>query len=157
MSINLVSPVTGASVPGFTTPGYGVTVDFAPEGNGRSKQYAVTSLSGTQTGVRTHSATDPFTKTWTRPKSFRSALVPDPNTGVVRPNGRNVYEILTRKGTLPAVGQTPQVSYHRQSFEIVAGADVADAANVKALVSFSYGADAAQSGGLAQMLLDGII
>ena len=62
MAISLTSPITGAAVTGLTSPTYTVAVDTPP--NTWSKQWAVTALGGTQTGVDTSSsASRPFTLT----------------------------------------------------------------------------------------------
>jgi len=70
MTISYTNPVTGAAQTGLTSPTYTLVADIAPDVNGR--QWAVSALGGTQTGVRTHSASDPFTITVMRPKVFQS-------------------------------------------------------------------------------------
>lgn len=59
MAYSPSSPVTGGTQTGLTSPTYTLTADIAPSALG--KQHAVTALGGTQTGVRTSSAADPFT------------------------------------------------------------------------------------------------
>jgi hypothetical protein len=59
MSFAPTSPVTGAAQSGLTAPTYTLTADVAPAQN--AKQYAVTALGGTQTGVISHSVAAPFT------------------------------------------------------------------------------------------------
>lgn len=52
MTISLTTPVTGAAQTGLTSPTYTHVVDTPP--NAYTKQYAVTALGGTQTGVDVH-------------------------------------------------------------------------------------------------------
>lgn len=155
MTIALSSPVTGAAQTGLTTPGYGVVADTPPGPNG--KQWAVTSLTGTQTGVRTHSASDPFTVTFERPSTVRAAPIPNPVTGVIGNVPRNTYKARVRKGVIPVVGQNPQVMLQTGVFDIPAGADLADPANVRAGTSLFIGALSQQSSGWGDTLLSAVI
>jgi hypothetical protein len=156
MSINVTSPVTGATVAGLTSPTYTTAVDIYPGGvNGR--QYAVTALGGTQTGVRAHAVSDPFTTAFTRPVTPKALQSPNPVTGRYGNVAKNVYSQVTRKGTNYAANQAPEISLARQYFEIPSGSDSYDAPNVRALVSFHLGAAAQQSSGLADMLINGVL
>ena len=82
MSFSLTSPVTGAAQAGLTSPTYTHAADTPPDVN--AKQYAVTSLGGTQTGVLAHSVAAPFTTAMFRPKSFKALAPVNPVTGVLR-------------------------------------------------------------------------
>jgi hypothetical protein len=155
MSISLSSPVTGGAQTGLTTPTYTVITDTAPGTNG--KQYAVTALGGTQTGVRVHSASDPFTVTFERPVTVKQAPIPNPVTGVIGNVPRNSYKARVRKGVLPAVGQNPQVMLHTLVSDVPAGGDLADPANVRAGTSLLIGALSQQSQGYGDMLIQAVI
>jgi len=155
MSIALTSPVTGSAQTGFTSPTYTVVADTAPTSSG--KQWAVTAIGGTQTGVRTHSASDPFTITFERPATVRSAPIPNPVTGVIGNVPRNTYKTRVRKGVLPAAGQNPQVMLQTGVFDVPAGADLADPANVRAGTSLFIGALNQQSAGWGDTLNSAVI
>jgi len=96
------TPVTGAAQTGFTSPTYTLSVDTYPGVNG--KQHAVTATGGTQTGVRTHSVSDPFTISGGRPTSLRSLPAVNGNGGYSSVP-RNTYFVITRKGVNIAANQ----------------------------------------------------
>lgn len=136
MPIDITTTVTGLAIGGLTAPTYALTADTGPTIN--SRRSIVTALGGTQTGVRIHAPTDPFDITVSKP--LRSLPVPRPNpiSGVVPAAvGRNRYETRFRKGTLPLMGQSPQVSEIMIQENIVSGADVNDAANLAAMYSLA--------------------
>jgi hypothetical protein len=155
MSIAVTSPVTGSTQTGLTSPTYTVVTDTAPGTNG--KQWAVTALGGTQTNVRAHSASDPFTVTFERPVNVRQAPIPNPVTGVIGNVPRNTYKCRVRKGVIPVVGQNPQVSLHTSVHDVPAGADLADSANVRAGLSLFIGALSQQSAGWGDTLNTAVI
>lgn len=155
MTINFTSPVTGAAQTGLTTPTYTLTADVAPDANAR--QQAVTALGGTQTGVRTHSASDPFTITSFRPKVFQALGKPNPVTGVIKYVPMNRYRVLTRKGVLPLAGQASVPSMIDTIFSIPAGSDTADSANLRAALSLHFGALSQQSAGIGDTVVTGIM
>lgn len=155
MPFNLTSPITGAAQTGFTAPTYTLTADNAPPGSG-GKQWAVTALGGTQTGVTAHSIARPFTITVMPPKSWKT-LEAVGNDGVIRTVPRNTVRVLGRIGCLPLAGQANQVAIFRGSLEIPAGADTADAAQIRALLSATIGALSQQSAGLGDSLISGIL
>lgn len=149
------SPVTGAAQSTFTSPTYTLTLDVAPDVNG--KQYAVTTLGGTQTGVRTHAVSDPFTVTFVRPKVPKTLPSANPVTGKYASIPRNTYAQITRKGVLPAVNQAAEVAICRSYYDIPAGSDSYDAPNVKALVSLHNGVAWQQASGMGDTLVSGIM
>lgn len=151
---NPSSPVTGSSQTGLTTPTYTLTTDVAPNNNG--KQHAVTALGGTQTGVNAHSVSSPFTITFVRPKSLRVLGAPNANGHI--PNvPRNVYKLIVRKGVTPAADQPQQTMLVNVSIHVPAGADTYDAANVRAALSAAIGVLDAQSSGIGDSAIDGIL
>lgn len=137
MSFDINTAVTGAAMTGLTTPTYTLSSDQPPSINAR--QSIVTALGGTQTGVRTHSPSDPFSLTPVKPVKALPPPRPNPVTGVVGPAGRNKTSVLFRKGTVPVVGQNPQVSDVRLEMNIIAGAEINDKPNVAALLSLVGG------------------
>lgn len=154
MSVTL-SNITGGAQTGFTTPGYTVTADVAPDTNG--KQVAVTAITGTQTGVRAHSVSDPFTITYTRPKVPKTLPSPNPITGKYGNVPENEYTVVIRKGVNIAANVAPMIAIKRVSTRIPAGADAYDAPNVRALESAFVGVSNQQSAGVGDMLVSGII
>jgi len=155
MAFALTTPVTGGAQTGFTAPTYTITADTAPTVNG--KQWAVTALGGTQTGVTVHSVASPFTITFSRPASFKILGKANPITNVIANVPTNVYKMLIRKGVLPLAGQPYAMFLARQEFAVPAGADTADAANCRAVVSLMSGAVSQQSAGIGDTLVSGII
>lgn len=155
MTINVTSPITGSAQTGLTSPTYTIVADIAPAPNGR--QYAVTSLGGTQTGVTTHSVASPFTITAYRPQTFRSLGKAHPVTGVVSDVPNNVYSVLVRKGVTPLSGQPFAVATVKIIVGVPAGSDTVDAANVRAMLSAGFGVIAQQSAGVGDTAVSGVL
>lgn len=137
MSITLTTPVTGAAQTGFTTPTYTVALDTAPDVN--MKQWAVSALGGTQTGVSTHSGSSPFTVNFIKPKQYKALGKPNPVTGLIKNVAKNPFKVVSRKGVLPLAGQPVQIMPITTNIEVPAGADLADPANIRAALSFHIG------------------
>lgn len=155
MTFALSSPVTGGAQTGLTSPTQSYTADLAPDNNG--KQYAVTTLGGTQTGATLHSVASPFTVTMVRPRVFRSLGKPNPTTGLIRDVPRNTYKILTRKGVLPLAGQPYTTMLITTVIDVPAGADTADPVNIRAGLSAHFGALNQQSAGIGDTVVSGIL
>lgn len=156
MSFTLTSPVTGGAQTGFTSPTYTIVSDTAPTSAG--KQYAVSALGGTQTGVDSSSTPSrPFTITLSRPPVLRQLSAVDPNTGVLRSVPRNVYKILVRKGVTPLAGQSAVPVFLTATLDIPAGADAADTANVRASLSLLIGALNSISASIGDTVVTGVI
>lgn len=155
MTVSLTSPVTGSAQTGLTSPTYTTVVDTPP--NAYSKQYAVTALGGTQTGVDVHGASKPFTVTFSRPANIRTAPVPSPVTGVMPNSPRNVYTALCRKGMAPGVGQNPQTMTFRLDMGVPAGADLVEPEEIRAGLSFFIGSLNQQSAGLGDTLVTALL
>lgn len=156
MTVSLTSPVTGSAQTGLTSPTYTLTLDTAPDING--KQWAVTALGGTQTGVAAHSVASPFTITFWRPKLLRMLGVPNPVTGVLALNQvpNNVYRLVTRKGVIPLAGQAARVAAIETVVTVPAGSDTADAEDLRAAVSAHIGALNQVSAGFGDTLTTGV-
>jgi hypothetical protein len=155
MTITVTSPIAGAAQTGLTSPTYTLTADVAPDNNG--KQNAITALGGTQTGVTSHSVAAPFTITAIRPKILKGLGKANPVTGVVNNVPRNSYKVITRKGVLPLVGQPYTNMLITTIIEVPAGADLADAPNVRAALSAHIGALSQQSIGIGDTAVSGVI
>jgi hypothetical protein len=155
MSFALTSPITGQAQTGFTAPTYTHVTDSAPDISG--KQVAVTALGGTQTGVTTHSMSSPFTLTFFRPKVFRFLGKPNPTTGLIKDIPRNTFKLITRKGVLPLAGQPFQNLQITTTIDLPAGADTADAPNVRAALSAHFGALVQQSAGVGDTAVSGVV
>lgn len=153
--INLTSPITGSAQTGFTTPTYTFVEDVAPDTNG--KQVAVTALGGTQVGVVAHSGSSPFTLTFWKQKVYKLLGVPNPVTGVIRDVANNGGGFIVRKGVTPLVGQPVRVADITVRWNIPAGADSNDAANVRAMFSAAIGALSQQSAGIGDTAVTNII
>jgi len=155
MTISLTTPITGAAQTGFTSPVYYIVSDNAPDTNG--KQFAVTSVGGTQANVTGHSVASPFTLTFVRPKVFKLVGQPNPTTGIIRAIPKNSYKLIIRKGVIPAVNQPPNVLLIDCSINVPAGADTYDANNVRAAISAFVGALSQISAGLGDTLITGLL
>jgi len=140
---------------GFTSPTYTHVADTAPDITG--KQVAVTAVGGTQVGVTTHTIASPFTITVFRPKAFRSLGKANPVTGVIRDVPRNTFKVITRKGVTVLAGQPYTNLQITTIVEIPAGADTADAPNVRAALSAHLGALSQQTSGLGDTCVSGVI
>lgn len=149
------SPVTGAAVAGLTTPTYTLTTDTAPTING--KQFAITALGGTQTGVDLNTVSKPFSVSFFRPASLRALPQANPLTGVIKNVPLNTYKLITRKGVLPAANQVPIVARITTIIEVPAGADTFEPEDLRALVSLHFGVGSAQASGIADTIISGII
>lgn len=155
MSFSPTSPITGAAQTGLTSPTYTHVVDVAPDVNG--KQYAVSALGGTQTGVTVHSVASPFTLSMFRPKVYKQLGTPNPVTGVIASVARNVHKVIIRKGVTPLAGQPFQTMLFTFSMEVPAGSDTADPANVRAALSAAIGLLNQQSAGIGDTLVSGVL
>lgn len=154
MSVNL-SAITGATVPGFTTPTYTPTADVSPSANG--KQWAITAIGGTQSGVDLNSVSKPFTVSFFRPAILKALPAANPVTGVVKNIPVNTYKMITRKGANPALNQAPQIVRITTIFEVPAGVDTYEPEDLKAAVSAHIGALNQQSSGIADTLVQGVL
>lgn len=156
MSFSLSGAITGGAQTGFTSPTYTVTADNAPDN--RSKQYAITALGGTQTGVVAHSVNAPFTQTVRRPSVLKTLVMAVLN-GVTGQYSRipfNDYVIITRKAAQVAAGQWVTNEY-RTTLHVAAGTETYDASNVRAGVSMHIGGTSANSAGLGDLVTTGIL
>lgn len=156
MSLALTSPVTGGAQTGFTTPAFVIATDQPPNG-AVGKQYAVSSLTGTMTGVDTSSSPSrPFTVTLVRPPVLRALPPVNAATGLLGSVPRNTYKVYVRKGVTPLAGQAAQVMNLTVTLDIPAGADTADAPNVRGGLSLLIGALTQISASIGDTLISGV-
>jgi len=155
MTFALTSPLTGGAQTGFTSPTYTLVSDLAPDVNG--KAYVVTALGGTQAGVTAHSVGSPFGLTWWRQKVFKTLGKTNPSTGLLPSVPFNRQKLVTRKGLTPLAGQPVSVGTITTIIEIPAGADTADAPNVRAMISAHVGALSNQSSGIGDTIVTGVV
>jgi hypothetical protein len=155
MTFALTSPITGAAQTGLTSPTYTLTADTPPNAN--SKQSVVTALGGTQTGVISHTVAAPFSIAMFRPQNPQVLGPVSPVTGVLTKIPRNTYKVVTRKGVLPLAGQSYQPMIVTTTIEVPAGADSADAPNVRAALSAHIGALSQQSAGIGDTTVQGVL
>lgn len=153
--ITMPASITGAAQTGLTSPTYTLSVDNPPDIN--AKQSAVTALGGTQTGVDAHSVARPFTVTVARPKTFQSLGKQNPVTGVLNSVGRNTYKILTRKGLTVLAGQPSVSGIVRTEIEVPAGSDIADPANLRAMLSAHIGFLQQLAAGIGDTTVNGVL
>lgn len=156
MTVALTTPVTGSAQTGLTSPTYTIATDIYPGGvNG--KQWAVTALGGTQTNVRVHAVSDPFTIAFTRPTTPKALQSANPVTGRYGTIAKNSYSVIVRKGVNFAANQAPEVALTRCYFEVPAGADAYDSANIRAMNSLFIGSVTQVSAGLGDTQVTGIL
>lgn len=156
MSFAPSSPVTGAAQTGLTSPTYTLSADVYPAGvNG--KQYAVTTLGGTQTGVRVHSIDSPFTIAMTRPKTVRSApgAADISNRGVPIP--KNEFSVIVRKGVTASSYAATQVELIKMTISVPAGAGLNDEVNLRAALSLLFGTLWANSSAIGDTVVNAVL
>lgn len=156
MSFNMIGAITGGAQTGFTTPGYTLSADNATDV--RSKQSAVTALTGTQTGVVVHSVNAPFTVTVRRPLFFKTLVLAVLNgvTGQFTKVPFNEHVVLVRKAAQIATNQW-WVNEHRLTNKVYAGTETFDQPNLKGGVSFLVGFINTNSSGMTDELVNGVL
>lgn len=155
MTFSLTSPVTGAAQSNLTTPTYTHVADTPPDAT--AKQYAVTALGGTQTGVNPSSVSSPFTTSMFRPKNYQYLGKPNPTTGLIARVPRNVYKVITRKGVTPLAGQPIAPLLITTVIEVPAGSDLADPVSVSAALSMHIGSLTQASSGIGDTVRSGVL
>jgi hypothetical protein len=125
--------------------------------NINAKQWVVTALGGTQTGVVAHSVSAPFSIAMFRPQNPQVLSPVNPVTGVLTKVPTNTYKVIGRKGVLPLAGQAYKTLVATLVLEIPAGSDTADSANVRALLSAMFGAVSQASAGIGDTCITGTL
>lgn len=155
MAFSLTSPVTGGAQTGFTSPTYTVIVDTPPDIN--AKQYVVSALGGTQTGVTAHAVGNPFTISMFRPKQFKQLGSPNPATGVISNVPTNSWKFIVRKGAAPLAGQPIKTMVLTLTIDLPAGVEVANPAEIRGALSALFGSVWQQSAALGDTLVQGVL
>jgi len=155
MAFAPTSPITGATQSGLTTPTYTIAQDSNPDNNG--KQYYVSALGGTQSGVTAHSVASPFTLSCFRPKVLKTLQPVNPVTGVLRSVPMNTYKVITRKGVVPLSGQASKTAVITSELNIPAGSDLADPLSLRAALSAHIGLLSQISSALGDTVTTGTI
>lgn len=155
MAFTLSTPITGSAQTGLTSPTYTIVADTAPDVNG--KQYYVSALGGTQSGVLAHTVAAPFTVSMFKPKVLKTLAPVNAVTGVLRSVPMNSYKVITRKGVLPLAGQSHKTSHITSEFAIPAGSDTADPLSLRAMISAHIGALTQLSNELGNSVTTGTI
>lgn len=156
MAFSLTSPVTGGAQTGLTSPTYTIAADTPPDA-ATSKQYVVTALGGTQTGVTVSSVSSPFTTAFFRPRNFQYLGKPNPVTGIIAKVPMNVWKHITRHGVLPLAGQSNKTMVITTIIEVPAGSDIADNLNVRAALSLHYGVGTQATSGIGDTVISGVL
>ncbi|DAD52798.1 TPA_asm: coat protein [ssRNA phage SRR7976326_1] len=154
MAVSLSSPITGGAQTGLTAPTYTIAADSAPT---NAKQWTVTALGGTQTGVTVHSISAPFTLTYWRPMMYKLVQWVANAVGV-QPKSipRNVHKFIVRKSVnLSATVSSTLVA--SVEISVPASAETYDPANCRAAMSALIGALNQQSAGWGDTLVSGTL
>lgn len=149
------SSTTGAAQTNLTGPTYTVASDLSPDAN--SRQYVVTAIGGTQTGVRASTAGDPFTATIRKDRNYKVLPARNPTNGAYGNVPMNKTEILFRKGVHIDSDDTIRVANLRVIAELPAGSESQDPENIRALCSFAIGLLSEESADYGDSLITGII
>lgn len=155
MTFALTSPITGQTQTGLTSPTYTITADTPPNIN--SKQWVVSALGGTQTGVVAHSVSAPFSIAMFRPQNPQVLAPVNPVTGVLTKVPMNTYKVVVRKGVLPLAGQAYKNALLTLVLDVPAGSDTADPLNVRAMLSAGFGALVQASAGIGETVTTGTL
>jgi hypothetical protein len=137
--MDITSPLTGVAQTGLTSPTYTLADDTPPASN--SKQWYVTALGGTQTGVSAHSVGRPFTLS-----VFAPAKAKTPTSGVLSEAGlitnipKNQNKVITRKSIgVNSVGGYGIMNLST-SFDVPVNGPETDLVSIKAAISAHIGA-----------------
>lgn len=137
MSTTIPSTVTGVNIASLASMVLNVSAAAAPDVN--AKRGIVVSLaSGTAANVRFHAVSDPFDITVWAPKQPRTLPAQNQN-GVRPPIPINTYSMVVRKGLRPASDVASIASSLVVKFDVPAGAEVYDSANLAAQLSAAAG------------------
>lgn len=137
MSFPNTGTITGAPQTGLTTPAYVLTADTPPGVTG--KQGVILSLTGTQTGVTTHSVSDPFYISGFKPAKPKVLQVANAQTGLATNVPFNRYKLRCAKGAQPLVNNPYKVGSCELVISVPAGADSYNPQEIRAMLSAFIG------------------
>lgn len=156
MTVALTSPVTGGAQTGFTTPAWVLTVDTPRNLN--SKMWAVTSGTGTITGVDFNSASSPFKIEVSRPVALRAVPPANAITGIIANSiPVNEYRVTVWKGARPAANNVAITAQTVVTMRIPAGTDTYEPEDIRAMISLVVGALNQVSAGLGDTVVSGVL
>lgn len=155
MAFSLSSPVTGQAQTGLTSPTYTLSSDTPPAPN--MKQWVVSALGGTQTGVIPHAIASPFLLSVSKPVVFKMLGTVNPSNGLLRAVPMNSYKVITLKGVTPLAGQPYSKARVETVISVPAGSDLVDPASIRAMLSFHLGSLVSVSAGLGDTVVSGIL
>lgn len=145
---------TGGAQTNLTTPTYTYVAGVAPAAN--SRRYVVTTLGGTQTNVRKHTAGDPFQMTVKR-EPYKALPAQNPVTGSYGNVPLNRTEWNFEKGLKIDSAGTIRVGRIRVIAELPAGSESNDSINIEALTSMAVGTLSEESADVGESLISGVI
>ena len=154
MSIALTD-VTGTAQTGLTNPTYTIVADVPPPGT-KGKQYAVSALGGTQTGVESNVIGKPFTVTYIGPSAPRGAPSVSAVTGQPITVPRNTHKWIVRKGVEVVTGYFAPMNA-TLTLDVPAGSEVKDPESIRACLSCLIGALSQQSAGFGDTVVTGVM
>lgn len=158
MALNLtnVTPNTETAAMTGIAGSIAFSLDTAPQYNGKQFSCNATGLTGL-TGVVAHSLSTPHTFNLVRPVTYRLLPSVNPVTGLLRNVPKNTFTAIHRKSLVPLAGQSPALGIIRTSFELPAGCETADLANLKAFLQTDLAIRANQKNGLLDTLVTGTL
>jgi len=148
------SSIAGSAYTGVASPTFGLVADTPPAQN--AVQWAVSTLGGTQTGVTANSVSSPFTVSWWKPAVIRPLPPANAISGLRGTVPNNQYKLIIRKGGNSASG-VPVIATCRITWDIPAGMDNYESAQVLAMQSFLEGLFVEEAGGVGQTLISGLL
>lgn len=151
MSFAPSSPVTGGAQTGLTSPTYTLIEDRPPAPH--AKQYYVSALGGTQTGVEVSSLSNPFTIAMFKAANPKVLPAVNPVTGAINNVPRNKLSIVVRKGIEILADQPRNVSVLSCTFDMPAGSDVQDPESIRAALSLLIGTLSSNSAAIGDSLI----
>lgn len=133
MSTTMPTSLSLANIGALSSAVLTVTASAPPVNN--SKRSLITALaSGTATGFRAHTVSDPFDLTVYSPS--RPQALPSPNVNGVRPNiPVNTHTVNMRKGLRPASDVASIPSQISTKLDVPAGAESYDVANLSLMIA----------------------
>lgn len=155
MSLTITGTIAGTAVTGAAAPVFTPIEDSSAGPNFR--RWYITTVASANSATA-HSVSHPFYVELHRPSAFKPQPQFDPTgTRVVNgPVGRNTYKLRVIKGVTPASGLFGVVLIETL-IHVPAGADVNDAANVRAALSVLGGLFIEDPAGLAETPINGLL
>jgi len=150
-----ITDITGGAQTGLTSPTYTIVADTPPPGT-KGKQYAVSALGGTQSGVEANAIGRPFTVTYSGPVTPKGPPVTSVTTGQPIAVPRNTHKLIVRKGVEVVTGYFVPMNITIQ-IDVPAGAEIKDPESIRAGLSAAVGALGQISSGLGDTLVTGTI